>query len=171
MVGAQALTPRRYNLPPNPVVLRQNLNENLMKKYMFVLLAAMAVACKSTGVDKKEEGIQYKETVTLNDVPKATLTFFEVEDSRCPEGVTCVWGGRAAIDLLLSGVTTEGGIKEHVKMCLGTCDATTGSDTLEKTFAGENYRLVLTAVNPYPKFGDSTRIKEKYSIQLKIEKK
>lgn len=142
-----------------------------MKKYVFVLFAAMAVACKSTGVDRKEDGIKYKETVALNDVPMAALTFFEVEDSRCPEGVTCIWGGRAAVDLLLSGVTTEGGIKEHVKMCLGTCDASTGSDTVEKTFAGIKYKFVLTAVNPYPKFGDSTRTKDKYSIQLKIEKK
>lgn len=142
-----------------------------MKKYVFVLFAAMAVACKSTGVDKKGEGIQYKETVVLNDVPTATLTFYDVEDGRCPEGLTCIWGGRAAVDLLLSGVTTEGGIKEHVKMCIGECDASTGSDTVEKTFAGEKYRFVLSAVNPYPKFGDSTRTKEKYSIQLKIEKK
>lgn len=142
-----------------------------MKKYVFVLLAVMAVACKSTGVDKKVDGIKYKETVTLNDIPTATLTFFEVEDSRCPEGLTCIWGGRAVVDLLLTGVTTEGGIKEHVKMCVGTCDAKTGTDTLEKTFAGEKYRFVLSAVNPYPKFGDSTRTKEKYWIQLKIEKK
>lgn len=141
-----------------------------MKKYVFVLLTAMAVACKSTGVDKREDGIQYKETVVLNDIPMATLTFFEVEDSRCAEGLTCIWGGRAAVDLLLSGVTTEGGVNQHVKMCLGTCDATTGSDTVEKTFAGEKYRFVLSAVNPYPKFGDSTRTKDKYSIQLKIEK-
>ncbi|WP_353721678.1 hypothetical protein [Dyadobacter sp. 676] len=142
-----------------------------MKKYVFVLIASMAIACKNAGIDKREEGIKYKETVTLNDVPKATLTFFDVEDSRCPDGVMCIWGGRAVVDLLLSGVTTEGGIKEHVKMCLGECDAGTGSDTLEKTFAGEKYRLVLSAVNPYPKFQDSTRTKEKYSIQLKIEKK
>lgn len=142
-----------------------------MKKYVFVLLAAMAVACKSTGVDKKEEGIKYKETILLNDVPKATLTFFEVEDSRCPEGVTCIWGGRATVDLLFSGFTTEGRVTQHAKMCVGTCDASTGSDTLEKTFAGEKYKLVLSAVNPYPKFGDSTRTKEKYSIMLKIEKK
>ncbi|MCF0073381.1 hypothetical protein LZD49_23080 [Dyadobacter sp. CY261] len=140
-----------------------------MKKYVFVLFVALALACKSTGVDKKEEGIRYMQSVILNDVPKATLTFFEIEDSRCPEGVQCIWGGRAAVDLLFSGVTTEGGIKEHVKMCLGTCDASVGSDTLEKKFAGENYRLILTAVNPSPHI-DSVRKKENYSILLKIEK-
>ena len=143
---------------------------NPMKKYVFVLFAAMAVACKSTGVDKKEEGIKYKETVTLNDVPKATLTFFEVEDSRCPSGGQCIWAGQAVVDLLFSGVTTEGGIKEHVKMCLGDCDAgSVGRDTLEKSFAGAKYKLVLAAVNPYPHV-DSVRTKDKYSIILKIEK-
>ncbi|MBO9614001.1 MAG: hypothetical protein J7619_14955 [Dyadobacter sp.] len=142
-----------------------------MKKYVFVLFAVMAAACKSTVVDKREDGIKYKETVTLNDVPAATLTFFEVDDSRCPEDVVCIWGGRASVDLLLSGVTTEGGIKEHVKMCLGECNASTGSDTLEKTFAGQKYKFVLSAVNPYPNTRDTTRTKAKYSIQLKIEKK
>lgn len=141
-----------------------------MKKYLFVLTAMMAWACKSTGVDKKEEGLRYKESVTLNDVPKATLTFFEIEDSRCPEGVVCVWGGRAMVDLLFSGVSTEGGIKEHAKMCLGDCgNGTDGSDTLVKKFAGENYRIILSAVNPYPHI-DSARTKENYSILLKIEK-
>lgn len=143
-----------------------------MKKYVFVLLAAMTFACKSTGVDNKEDGLKYKESVTINDVPKASVTFFEVDDdSRCPEGGVCVWRGRVVVDLLFSGVTTEGGVQEHAKMCLGTCNAQlTGSDTLNKTFAGEKYQLVLSAVNPYPKT-DQERKKEDYSLQLKIVKK
>jgi hypothetical protein len=143
----------------------------MKRHFLFVLVIAGMLSCKSSGVDKKEEGIKYKETVTLNDVPKATLTFFGLEDSRCPEGVQCVWAGNATVDLLLSGVTTEGGVNEHVKMCLGACDGGfTETDTLSKKFAGEDYKLILTAVKPYPKV-DSTRKIEDSFIVLKIEKK
>ncbi|WAC09933.1 hypothetical protein [Dyadobacter pollutisoli] len=143
-----------------------------MKRYfLFVLTIAGIVSCKSSGVDKKEEGIKYKETVTLNDVPKATLTFFGLQDSRCPENVQCVWAGNATVDLLLSGVTTEGGVNEHVKMCLGQCDQKfKEADTLDKKFAGEDYRLILNAVKPYPKVDSTRKIEDTY-ILLKIEKK
>lgn len=143
-----------------------------MKKYVFMIIAGMVFACKSNSVDKKEEGLKYKETITINDVPKATLTFFEVdEDSRCPEGGVCVWAGRVVVDLQFTGVTTEGGVQEHAKMCMGTCGSGQfGPDTLLKKFAGENYQLVLTEVNPSPKVGVE-RKKEDYAIMLKVEKK
>jgi hypothetical protein len=143
-----------------------------MKRYfLLVLTIAGMMSCKSSGVDKKEEGIRYKETVTLNDVPKASLTFFGLADSRCPENVNCVWAGNATVDLLLSGVTTEGGVNEHVKMCLGQCGQKFNEvDTLDKKFAGEDYRLILTAVKPYPKIDSTRKIEDTY-ILLKIEKK
>jgi hypothetical protein len=143
-----------------------------MKRYfLLVLTIAGMMSCKSSGVDKKEEGIKYKETVTLNDVPKASLTFFGLADSRCPENVNCVWAGNATVDLLLSGVTTEGGVNEHVKMCLGQCGQKFNEvDTLDKKFAGEDYRLILTAVKPYPKIDSTRKIEDTY-ILLKIEKK
>ncbi|MCE6992691.1 hypothetical protein [Dyadobacter sp. CY323] len=141
-----------------------------MKKYVWLgLVAATVFCCKNSGVDKKDEGLKYKETVTINDVPKATLTFFDVVDSRCPEGVTCIWGGNATVDLLLSGVTTEGGVNEHVKLCIGTCDAKVAGDTLVRNFAGQQYRFVLQDVKPYPKVEQGK--KEDYRILLKIEKK
>ncbi|NIJ51793.1 hypothetical protein [Dyadobacter arcticus] len=142
-----------------------------MKKYLlFGLVAVGALCCKNSGVDKKEEGIKYKETVVLNDVPKASLTFFEVEDSRCPEGGQCIWAGAATVDLLLSGVTVEGGLNEHVKMCIGACKKNFEPDTLIKKFAGEEYRLILQEVKPYPKLSEP-KTKEDYTILLKIEKK
>jgi hypothetical protein len=143
-----------------------------MKRYfLLVMTIAGMMSCKSSGVDKKEEGIKYKETVTLNDVPKASLTFFGLADSRCPENVNCVWAGNATVDLLLSGVTTEGGVNEHVKMCLGQCGQKFNEvDTLDKKFAEEDYRLILTAVKPYPKIDSTRKIEDTY-ILLKIEKK
>ncbi|QRR01896.1 hypothetical protein [Dyadobacter sandarakinus] len=146
-----------------------------MKNYVLAALMLVCTSCKNTTVDRKDEEIMYKQSVLLNDVPKATLTFFDVQDSRCPQGVQCFWAGNATVDLLLSGVTAEGGVNEHVKMCLGDCrtlykmSSFKMADTLTKRFADENYRLILTAVNPAAKV-DSTGNKEKRSILLKIEK-
>jgi hypothetical protein len=151
-----------------------------MKKLVLMTAAVWSVfACQNSSIDKRDEGIAYKETITINDVPKATLTFFGYGDSRCPEGANCFWAGYAAVDLLLSGVTAEGGVNEHVKMCLGDCrfftkDSTkTGyvmADTLDKSFAGQQYRFILSALNPGPSL-DTTRQKEVRRIMLKVEKK
>jgi hypothetical protein len=120
-----------------------------MKKIYYLLLASLSfAACQKSSVDKKEEDeIRYKETVQLNDVPRATLTFFDVEDSRCPEGVQCIWAGQASVDLALEGVSTEGKVIRHVKMCFGTCSSFQ-ADTLDQEFAGEKYQFILKSVSP-----------------------
>ena len=134
----------------------------------FSLLTLSIMSCKSTGVDKNSDDIKYKETVTINDVPRSTLTFFDVSDSRCPEDVQCVWAGNATVDLAFTGVTTEGGITNHVSMCLGTCGNI--QDTLDYDFAGQKYRFILKAVNPKAKAANAEP-KENYSISLDIQKK
>lgn len=142
-----------------------------MKRIYFLLLAgAMLMACQKSSVDKKEEGvIRYKQSVSIHDIPIATLTFFEFNDSRCPEGGQCITAGSVAIDLALDGVTTEGRITKHVKMCLGDC-SNFQPDTLDEEFAGLKYRFILKAVNPYPKV-DAVKSKPDYNISLAIEKK
>jgi hypothetical protein len=150
-------------------------NNKMMKTLILSSLVAF-MACQSTGIDKKLSDIHLKETVSINNVPKSSLTFFDVNDSRCPEGVNCIWAGNATVDLLLEGVNTEGKLTEHINMCLGDCRSQSGSgsfrqtDTLDHEFAGQKYRFILESVNPH-KIADSTFTKDKYSISLKIEKK
>ena len=148
-----------------------------MKKITLLTLASLLMlACQSASVDKKGNEIKYKETVVLNDVPQSTLTFFEVSDSRCPEGVQCFWAGNATVDLSLEGVTTEGKTSKHINMCVGDCRTLYKlspyrlADTLDQEFAGQQYRFILESVNPTPK-ADSAGKKVDYSISLKIEKK
>jgi len=142
-----------------------------MKKIYFLLFASsMLMACQKSSVDKKEEGvIYYKQSVSINDIPTATLTFFDVNDGRCPSGGQCITAGSANIDLALDGVTTEGRITKHVKMCLGDC-SNFQPDTLDEEFAGLKYRFILRAVNPFPKV-DAVKSKPDYNISLVIEKK
>ena len=142
-----------------------------MKKIYYLLLVCfLFTACQKSSVDKKEEDvIRYKETVQIRDVPRTTLTFFEVEDSRCPEGVQCIWAGEASVDLALEGVSTEGKITRHVKMCFGTCSSFQ-PDTLDQEFAGENYQFILKSVTPSLK-ADVQVKKPDYTIALSIKKK
>ena len=140
-----------------------------MRKLYYIFLAGFLLgACQKSSVDKKEEGlIHYKETVSINDVPPASLTFFEVEDSRCPEGANCIIAGFVQVDLALNGVTTDGRITNHLKMCIGCGEVM--YDTLDYNFAGQGYRFILKSVTPYPKI-DLPNKKTDYSISLDIKK-
>jgi hypothetical protein len=140
------------------------------KIYSLLLVCFSIAACQKSTVDKKEEDvIRYKETVQISDVPRATLTFFEVEDSRCPEGVQCIWAGQASVDLALEGVSTEGKTTRHVKMCFGTC-SNFQADTLDQEFAGGKYQFILKSVTPLLK-ADVQVNKPDYTISLSIKKK
>ena len=130
-------------------------------------------ACSNNAVNKQQEErvIHYKETVAL---PTAgTLTFAEVEDSRCPENVQCVWAGNATVDLQLrSGQANQE--PQTVKMCLGDCSPLypksgfREADTVQVSVQGTPHTLILTQVSPYPNTTKPTK-KEDYTIQLKIQ--
>jgi hypothetical protein len=142
----------------------------MKKLYIFLIISTVLLSCQKSSVDKREEGlIYYKETVTINDVPRATLTFLEVEESRCAEGAQCIMAGSAQVNLALDGVTMEGRITKNIKLCLGDC-SNFQPDTLDEEFAGLQYRFILKAVNPYPKV-DIQPNKPDYNISLTIEKK
>lgn len=140
-----------------------------MRRLYYVFWAALLlVSCQKSSIDKKEEDlIQYNETVSINDIPPASLTFFDVTDSRCPEGTNCIIAGFVQVDLSLNGVTTEGRITNHVKMCIGCGNAV--ADTLIYNFAGQDYRFILKSVKPYPNVDVSTK-KTDYAISLDIKK-
>lgn len=146
-----------------------------MKTQLLLLLLAIS-ACESDDVAKKDKELKYKETIQINDVPSASLTFFEVNDSRCPEGVQCIWAGNATVDLALEGVNTEGKLVKHINLCLGDCRTLYGPgafrqiDSVDQDFAGQKYRFILEKVSPTPK-ADSVLSKKNYSVSLRIEKK
>lgn len=148
----------------------------MKKTALLVMVSILMMSCQSASIDKNDDEIKYKETKILSDVPKSTITFSEVTDSRCPEGVQCIWAGNAIVDLSLDGVNTEGKISKKIKMCLGDCnslypaEAFREIDSVEQEFAGQKYLFILEAVNPSPKV-DSNKTKADYSILLKIEKR
>ncbi|KAA0989626.1 hypothetical protein [Dyadobacter aurulentus] len=149
-----------------------------MKKLLLIVTGICCVfSCQKTYIDK-DNSLAYKETIEINDVPRATLTFFDFYDGRCPEDLTCIWGGYAFVDLLLSGVTATGRVEEHVEICLGECGvvrkdtteiARMVNDTVVKSFAGQQYRFILSSLTPARKSTDTPN-KENHRIRLRVER-
>ena len=131
------------------------------------------MSCQNKSVDKKDDFIKYKETIILNDVPRSTLTFFDVSDSRCPAGAQCIWAGNVSVDLALEGVTTEGKSVKHVNLCLGACRGENNAspyqqvDSVDQDFAGIKYRFILDSIKPDARM---EQVKQDYAISLRIKK-
>jgi hypothetical protein len=80
------------------------------------------------------------------------------EDSRCPQGVTCVWAGNGKVVLKLSKAR-----KRSATMSLNT-----GLDPKQAAYRG--YDVKLVGLNPYPE--KNRKIKKKdYVATLIVSKK
>lgn len=146
-----------------------------MKNVLLISAISVALlACDKNSVNKQDDPgrIQYMETVALS--PIGSLTFKDLNDSRCPENVQCVWAGNVVVDLEITSTKSSNNEVQTVKMCLGECSPIypkkgfLESDTAFFTYGGINHTLTLTDVSPYP---NTTKTVEKkdYSIKLKID--
>ncbi len=138
---------------------------------LFFAIGFVLLACKSDkiGPEPVNRTLKYQENISLEDY---TMTFAEVEDSRCPANAFCITAGSAYVDLKFT--RKEGsGPSQQVKLCLGDC-----TDLRKKGAAPESadvrldkttYRLKLLVVNPYPQGFGLPSEKEEYSLVLKIQ--
>ena len=86
------------------------------------------------------------------------ITWLDLLDSRCAEGVTCVWEGEVTITI---GVAKNG-------RDLGEFEITLHAGDEEKAFASvEEYAIRLISVAPYPKDGIETK-RSDYVATLEI---
>jgi hypothetical protein len=88
-----------------------------------------------------------------------TLSFEEIEDSRCPTGVTCIWAGDAVVKI---GVKSSD--KPQSSLTLHT------NSRFARDGEYEGYRITLTAVMPYPA-GDNPPRRDQYRASLTLERK
>ena len=151
----------------------------MIKSYYAILIIFLFIsACNNSSVElESKDLLLYQKSMTINDVPAASVTFFGVSDSRCPKDVQCVWAGNATVDLLLKSVTTEGAVSEHIVMCYGDCSVISSRkigvfqpDTLNHTFAGVNYQFILEEVNNEVP-SDRKEGFYNYGLKLKVLKK
>ena len=88
-----------------------------------------------------------------------TLKFVAIlEDSRCPEGVQCVWAGNARIEL---AVTKAG--EDTTSLELNTNDRY----PVEAQYF--DYTITLIDLKPYPKAAEQIDI-ENYTATIEIQK-
>jgi hypothetical protein len=87
-----------------------------------------------------------------------TITFEAVtDDSRCPEGVSCVWAGDAVVHIRIEG---------------GTPPASTAmlhvNGQFDRDVVHGSHRVTLVAVAPHPKADAKIEAKD-YRIELRID--
>ena len=104
--------------------------------------------------------IAFEETVNHN--KELEITFSDIEDSRCPTDVVCVWEGQADVELRAFFDGDDTPAVFHLISRVGY------PDLADTTLYG--YHLQLLEVNPYPDNASSPPAKEDYTIRLLIEK-
>lgn len=135
-----------------------------MKHLLFivaVLFSTMVFAQDSTTVKvetpKIVNKLQFGKTASFNDVE---VKFVElVSDSRCPEGVSCVWAGEVVIkvDVIKNGKKLE--TKEMTFNALGK-----GNDI----YVSEGLTITGVNISPYPVYGEKIAL-EDYKMQLFVK--
>ncbi len=78
-----------------------------------------------------------------------------IEDSRCPEGVNCIWAGVAKIKIQLRKAGKSAQMFEL------------NTNQMDKSINFEGHQIKLAAVTPYPKSGTATNASS-YSATLTI---
>ncbi len=84
------------------------------------------------------------------------IAFTDVEDSRCPTDVVCVWAGNAAVDLAVSA----GSGPSYPLRVNSTLDP--------HDVEWQGVRLMLLEVHPEPRADTSVK-KEEYWVKVRIE--
>lgn len=149
------------------------MKSNLLMIGIGIGLLSCGTASVST--QTVERTIRYQETANLTAASGGTITFSDIEDSRCPEGAQCIWAGNATIGFELKPPTPTPAETQRLTMCLGDCSTLypqsgfRETDSLEATVAGIKYQLTLQEVNPYPSVNKPIAGKEVYSVKIKIE--
>ncbi|MGS0747440.1 hypothetical protein [Halpernia sp. GG3] len=104
------------------------------------------------------------ETKFLKD-QQMNVTFVGIAaDSRCPEGVNCIWQGAATASVTIMTTTSR-----PMQMELSTVNML--SRKMSKTQNVGEYHVTLEKVSPYPnQKNNAVTLKGQYQIGLKIER-
>lgn len=130
-----------------------------MEKLIYTLLIfAFLISCQNSTTSVKPEigkkfEIKFGESVTIQN-EQLSVRFEElVEDSRCPDGVTCVWAGNAKIIIQID--SQEAGLNTYFD---------------PKQADLSEYSIRLISLNPYPKHNVNFE-KEEYTAEVLVTKK
>ncbi|WP_336958722.1 hypothetical protein [Chryseobacterium contaminans] len=119
----------------------------------------------STKPDEQKNDVIYLSEGENKFLPeyKMNITFKGIsEDSRCPEGVNCIWAGVALAQVEVMGTSTR-----PVLLNLASMDFPNKNYHQSAEFNG--YTITLQEVTPYPKAGGAEELKGKYKIGVSIK--
>ncbi|WP_343659272.1 hypothetical protein [Chryseobacterium sp.] len=127
----------------------------------------MPAGTKSTSANNQQDGIIYLnegENKFLKEY-QMNVTFKGVsEDSRCPEGVNCIWAGVALAQVEVMGTSTRPAI-------LNLASADYPGRNYHQSAEFNGYTVTLQEIAPYPKQQDGTKaLAGKYKIGITIKK-
>jgi hypothetical protein len=135
-----------------------------MRKYKWLILPLVLIFLLGCGPSDINANLGEKFTLAIGQSARITsegmeVNFIEViADSRCPEGVQCIWAGEASSLIEISSadagwriVLTQPGPTEPPQ-----------TDFFDY--------VIIFSLQPYPKAGEEIKDKD-YRLELKIEKK
>jgi hypothetical protein len=130
-------------------------------KYLLVFLLFAGMGCEEAIMEQgftvgKETTFQVNQLYTSAN-GQYTLKITEVSDSRCPEGVQCIWQG----EVTLKGEWTENNSKSTFEI---------HSVMNDQTKQPTGYTIQIVDAKPYPKYGNESK-PEDLVVTLLIQKK
>ena len=134
----------------------------MMKKIsLIIFILSFLVACSNSETPLDETfWLDFNATKTITDTP-LTLSFVDVNDSRCPTGLKCIWGGEVIVTLSASYEESEKTITQEIELTLNTTDKSTA--TIYK-----NYAIILSNVIPHPNTTVMSS-KDDYKIEIAVK--
>lgn len=119
---------------------------------IIILFSAFAFAQEdSAETPKIAVKVPKGETVVLKGV---SIKFLEVvEDSRCPEGVDCIWAGR----VIVKAKVTANGKSEERLLTFG--EVRRGEEKNTNLYSSANFAINALGVKPYPTSEGDGKIK------------
>ena len=126
-------------------------------KYLVIFLILIGTIGMSSALESKEIKLDEPFMIKLHQrlsIDDLDVEFSEIEDSRCPSDVTCIWEGRASITFHIYNQT------QYQVITLTTNET--------PTFHVSSYKIDLIDILPYPV---STKdISEEYVATINISK-
>lgn len=137
-----------------------------MKKIWLLIIPVFVIALSSCNKDDFSGSFAFGETFDLafgiertSDDGVMTLSFADIEDSRCPLNVICVWEGQAEVKL---SVKIAGEEPVDLELINRVGHPELGIDTLG------NFIFTLEDVLPYPE-GAEQIDDEDYLLKLRVD--
>lgn len=138
--------------------------EKLQKPSGNVTIAEEKSKASEAKIYQKMINLKEGESVFIDEA-QMSLTFKNIKnDSRCPEGVNCIWAGAATALVEVMSTTSRPELME-----ISTITDT--GKSLANTQSAFGLNMSLVALTPYPtKNKGKDQLTGKYQISLKIEK-